>query len=68
MTPYIAKELHEKMEIVGIEVHPYSICITQQFFLIFDEDLDHNSAEKLKSPLLAMEVIELVIALIAHTI
>lgn len=68
MAPDIAKELHEKIEVFGIEVILYSACITQQILLVIDEDLCHDFCEKLQPPLLSMEVVELIVSLVAQTI
>lgn len=68
MTPDVAKELHEKIEVFCIKVYLNSACIAQQFFLIINEDLGHDFCEELKPPLLSMEIVELVIAFIAHTV
>lgn len=65
MAPDIPKELHEKVEIFGIEVYLYSTYVTQQILFVIDEDLGHDFCEKLQSPLLTMEVVELVISFVA---
>lgn len=68
MAPDIAKELHKKIEVLGIEVILYSACITQQIFLVIDEDLGHDFCEKLQAPFLSMEVVELVVSFVTQTI